>query len=126
MDIANVLGLVIILGLFVAFLLLVWSVLIRRRTRGGSAQPASLKAVADAQLEQGERVAALVSEQIEEIVKRSLAGYEDLSDIQLDFGTAEDGSLEIWFDGTKYETADRIPDKRIREAISSAVRAFNR
>ena len=126
MDIANVLTLVIILGLAVAFLLLVWSVLIRRRIREGVSPPASFKAVANAKLEEGEKAAALVSEQIEEMVKGTLAAHEDLSELDLDFATASDGTLEIWVDGTKYETPESIPDERIREAISSAVRAFNR
>ncbi len=125
MEISNALGLAVALGLAIAFLLLIWSTLLRRRRRG-TATPDSLEAVSDAKLEEGERPAALVSEQIEEMVKNSLSDHPDLSQVKLDFGTAPNGTLQIWVDGTQYESAEAIPDERIRDAIASAVRSFNR
>jgi hypothetical protein len=69
--------------------------------------------------------ASIVSERIEEIVKQRLMSYEDLIGVDFDFGSAEDGSLEIWFAGRRYGTVDQIPDYRVRDAIAEAVQAFN-
>jgi hypothetical protein len=44
----------------------------------------------------------------------------------LDFGTAIDGSLEIWVDGERYNSVEEIPDERIRRAIAEAVEKYNR
>jgi hypothetical protein len=81
--------------------------------------------VTDARYEPGERAAALVSEQIEEMVKQKLAGYPDLNKLKIDFGTAPDGSLEIWVGETKYNSVDAIADSRIRDAVKASVDSFN-
>jgi hypothetical protein len=49
----------------------------------------------------------------------------DLAGQVVDFGTAEDGSLEIWIADKRYTNVDDIPDARVRDAISEAVEAFN-
>lgn len=104
--------------------LLVWFVL--SRLRKPSFKPgAALDAVDDAVIEDGERAASLVSEQIEERVKQILAEQGSTLDEKIDFGTASDGSLEIWIDGKAYPTVDNIPDKKVRNAFATAIEEFN-
>jgi hypothetical protein len=43
----------------------------------------------------------------------------------VDFGTAADGSLEIWVDGTAYSVIQDIPDEPIRAAIHQAIAKYN-
>jgi hypothetical protein len=96
----------------------------RGRLSGGEPGPASAQ-IADARLDEGERPASLVSEQIEQMVRARLAEHPDLADVSLDFGAAGDGSIDIWVSGEQYDNPDDIPDERIREAIRAAVEAFN-
>ena len=70
--------------------------------------------------------ASPISEQIEGMVKLRLQSYPDLSQVDLDFGTAMDDSLDIWVDGERYQAIEDIPDARIRKAIADAVDAFNK
>jgi|GEM_PF-3000731 len=70
--------------------------------------------------------ASPISEQIEGMVKLRLQSYPDLSQVDLDFGTAMDDSLDIWIDGERYQAVEDIPDARIRKAIADAVNAFNK
>ena len=70
--------------------------------------------------------ASLISEQIEGMVKLRLQSYPDLSQVDLDFGTSMDDSLDIWVDGERYQAVEDIPDARIRKAITDAVNAFNK
>jgi len=79
----------------------------------------------DAHLDKGEEQASPSSEQIEGMVRKRLAEYPDLAEQVVDFGTAEDGSLEIWIADKRYTSVDDIPDVRVREAISEAVKEFN-
>jgi len=82
--------------------------------------------IADARIDAGEHESSLVAEQIEEIVRKSLAAYPDLSGIKLDFGTVADGTLDIWVGDHQYSDAEDVPDLRIRDAIREAVAKFNR
>jgi len=70
--------------------------------------------------------ASPISEQIEGMVKLRLQAYPDLSQVDLAFGTAMDGSLDIWVDGERYQAVENIPDARIRKAVAEAVTAFNK
>jgi len=79
----------------------------------------------DAHLDKNEEQASPSSEQIEEMVRKRLVEYPDLADYVIDFGTASDGSLEIWIADKRYTSVDDIPDARVREAISEAVKEFN-
>lgn len=88
--------------------------------------PDSLRQVSQARIEGDEKPASLISEQIEEMVRAELAQHTDLAGAELDFGTGPDGSLEIWFNGQQYASADLIPDQRVRSAITRAVETFNR
>ena len=81
--------------------------------------------VADAKFEEGEKRASLVSEQIEERVKQILVSQGLALDEKIDFGTASDGSLEIWIEETAYTSVDKIPDKNVRNAVAKAVEEFN-
>jgi hypothetical protein len=83
-------------------------------------------AVSQARIDPGEQEASLVSEQIESMVQAELAAYPDLADAQLDFGSAADGSLVIWYQGQKYVGVDQVPEPRLRQAIERAVDAFNK
>jgi len=82
-------------------------------------------AIGDARIDPGEREASVIAEQIEEMVRRSLAATPDLADTPLDFGTGSDGGLVFWIDGVAYEEMSAIPDARIRDAVSAAVKQFN-
>jgi hypothetical protein len=126
MPLDTVLGVAALAALACLIVAVVWTVL---RRRGGSPTPGepveAVGVVAEVRLENGERLASPVSEQIEEAAQRKLAGYPDLAGKRLDFGTAGDGGLEIWFDDVRYESVDQIPDVRVRAAVAEAVAAYN-
>jgi hypothetical protein len=128
--------------LLVALILLVWAInRDRHETRKVSSDVAKAdleqrsaqeqkiargsQTTAQANLNKDEFQASFVSEQIEEMVKQRLMSYEDLIEVEIDFGSAEDGSLEIWFAGRRYVNVDQIPDYRVRDAIAESVQAFN-
>jgi hypothetical protein len=110
----------------VGVLLAIWRISVKREIRGlPASQPAGMRDVDQALVEPGEQAASLIGEQIEAMVRSKLAEYPDLAAAPLDFGTGEDGSLVIWFQGKKYEGVDEVPEPRLRQAIQSAVQAFN-
>jgi hypothetical protein len=128
MDLSNILGLIVGLLIGIVLLLVIWAIVVRRRTKeieAGELPPESLEAVSEAKIEPDEQVASLVSEQIEEMVKQRLASYPDLVDVKLDFATGSDESLVVWVNDQSYSDIDQIPDERIRSAISEAVETFN-
>ena len=128
MDLSNVVGLLIGLLIGIVLLLVIWAIVVRRRTKEideGELPPESLEAVSDAKIEPNEQAASLVSEQIEQMVKERLASYPDLADVKLDFATGTDESLVVWVNDQSYSDIDQIPDERIRSAISEAVETFN-
>ncbi len=121
----------IVAGIFLVFILLALIIWRRGSRKRSDAQQdeaeihARMAGITDATLEPGERQASMISEQIEEMVKMDLAQYPDLSDVSLDFGTGEDGGLEIWLDGERYSEVSAVPDDRIRGSIEKAVNSFN-
>ena len=128
MDLSNIFGLLAGLLVGIILLLVIWAIVVRRRTKEieeGELPPESLSAISEAKIEPNEQAASLVSEQIEEMVKRRLASYPDLADVKLDFATAPDESLVVWVNDQSYSDIDQIPDERIRSAISEAVESFN-
>ena len=128
MDLSNVVGLLIGLLIGIVLLLVIWAIVVRRRTKEideGELPPESLEAVSDAKIEPNEQAASLVSEQIEQMVKQRLASYQDLADVKLDFATGTDESLVVWVNDQSYSDIDQIPDERIRSAISEAVKTIN-
>jgi len=72
----------------------------------------------------GEKLAAPFAEQIEDILKNLMAADPQLSGHTVDFGTAADGGLEIWVDGTPYREIKDIPEETIRAAIRKAVELY--
>jgi hypothetical protein len=118
-------------GIFLVFIILALIIWRRGSRKRSVAQQdeaeihARMAGITDATLEPGERQASMISEQIEEMVKMDLAQYPDLSDVSLDFGTGEDGGLEIWLDGERYSEVSAVPDDRIRVSIEKAVNSFN-
>jgi hypothetical protein len=72
-----------------------------------------------------ERMASPVSEEIEAIVRARMRQDPALKYGDLDFGTAEDGGLEIWLDGERHEGVDDLPDSRLKALISQAVEQYN-
>lgn len=58
-----------------------------RRSRSTGMPPGVQKMVEEAKVEPYERPSSLVSEQLEETVKRKLEQYPDLADTVFDFGT---------------------------------------
>jgi hypothetical protein len=125
---ATQLGIVAIAILIaVGVLLLIWTLLIRRRTQEeGQEMPESLMALKDARIDPGEKVAAPISEEIESLVQAELKDYPDLAGHKIDFSTAADDSLAIWIDGVAYHDVSDIPDERIRQAVKKAVDSFNK
>lgn len=73
-----------------------------------------------------ERMASPISEEIEDIVRVRMRQDPALKSVDLDFGTAADGTLEIWLDGERYGGVDDLPDPRIRDLIRDAVTEYNR
>ena len=118
-----------ILGIFCVGIVLLLGIRKASGLRARSSESSPLERLApllpDAHLEKGEEQASPISEQIEEMVRNRLADYPDLAEQVVDFGTAEDGSLEIWIADKRYASADDIPDARVRDAISEAVKDFN-
>ncbi len=86
---------------------------------------AAEKQLPHAKLDEGEEVAAPISEEIEELARRKLASEYSMRDVELDFGTGGDGSLEIWVGGDCYDSVDKISDSRIRDSIKAAVEEYN-
>ncbi|HUS85580.1 MAG TPA: hypothetical protein VMX56_10575 [Anaerolineales bacterium] len=120
---------IIILGVFIVGIVLllgIWKV-IGSQARSSPDSPLERLELLlpDARQENGEEQASPTSEQIEEMVKERLAEHPDLANQKIDFGTGEDGSLEIWIAAKRYASVDDIPDARVREAISAAVKEFN-
>lgn len=125
MSADRLLGTVAIAAAVVLVALLVWALLHRKVSPARPTSPSGPQS-AEVRLEKGERQGSLVTEQIEEMVQRRLASYPDLAGKRLDFGTAADGGLEIWFGDVRYETVEQIPDVRVRAAVAEAVAAYNR
>jgi hypothetical protein len=77
-------------------------------------------------LDKGENEAAAFAEQIEDILRAQLSAdpflrsYDDI-----DLGTGQDGGLEIRVGDKRYTSVEQIPDLRLREAITQAVKTYN-
>ncbi len=121
--------LIYILGIFCVGIVILLGIRKASGFRSRSSEPSPLERLEpllpDAHLEKNEEQASPSSEQIEGMVRKRLAEYPDLAEQVVDFGTAEDGSLEIWIANKRYASVDDIPDARVREAISEAVKEFN-
>ncbi len=126
MSLSPLIQLGILLGvvLLLVLALLAWFIDSRRaQVKGPSKEVQAM--IADAQVDAYERPSSVVSEQIEEMVKRKLADFPDLVDTVLDFGSMPDGTIDIWVNKRQYDDVKDIPDERIRKAIQEAVEKFN-
>jgi len=70
--------------------------------------------------------ASAAAEALQAIVRRHMAADPAFAGQSLDFGTAPDGSVEVWLNGQAYAGVDRIPDPRLRELIARSADEFNR
>ena len=73
----------------------------------------------------GEKLAAPFAEQIEDILRAKLDS-DPFNKFEIDLGTAEDGSLEIWVNGIKYSSVEEIPDKGLKQAFHAAVKKWEK
>jgi hypothetical protein len=71
--------------------------------------------------EEGEQVAAPFAEQIEDILHVHMREDPELAGLDVDLGTAPDGSLLIWVDGERYTDIEQVPNERLRQAFHRAV-----
>ncbi len=69
----------------------------------------------------GERLAAPFAEQIEDMIRARLRADPELAALEIDFGTAPDGGLEIWMDGKCYPGIDQLPDERLRRIFREVI-----
>ena len=72
----------------------------------------------------GEKIAAPFAEQIEDILRAKL-NSDPFNKFNIDLGTGADGSLEIWVNGTKYESVNALPDESLKNAFHEAVTKWN-
>jgi len=73
----------------------------------------------------GERIAAPFAEQIEDILRAKLDS-DPFNKFEIDFGSAKDGSLEIWVNGKMYASVDEIPDVGLKQAFHEAVKKWEK
>jgi hypothetical protein len=73
----------------------------------------------------GERLASPFAEQIEDILRAKLDS-DPFNKFEIDFGSAKDGSLEIWVNGKMYASVDEIPDAGLKQAFHEAVEKWER
>ena len=71
----------------------------------------------------GERLAAPFAEQIEDILRAKLDS-DPFNKFEIDLGTGADGMLEIWVNGTKYESINELPDEGLKNAFHEAVKKW--
>jgi len=74
--------------------------------------------------DEGEKIAAPFAEQIEDILRAKL-NSDPFNKFDIDLGTAADGSLEIWVNGTKYGSVEELPDEKLKQAFQDAVTKWN-
>jgi hypothetical protein len=74
--------------------------------------------------DKGERMASAFVEQIEDVLRARLQEDSLLAAMDVDFGTAPDGRLEVWVDGERYVDIDLIPNAHLREVIRQAVASW--
>ena len=75
--------------------------------------------------DEGEQLASPFAEQIEDVLRAKIANDPQLKSVNIDFGTASDGGLDIWVNGTKYSGVANIPDERLKQALLEAVKDWN-
>jgi hypothetical protein len=76
--------------------------------------------------DEGEKLAAPFTEQIEDIFRAKIEADPDLNHYQIDLGSAPDGTLEIWVNDVKYANVNDLPDNRLKRAFREAVVRWNK
>ncbi len=71
--------------------------------------------------DEGEHEAAPFAEQVEDILYSLMENEPSLAEVQVDLGTAADGSLEIWVDGVSYPDVVSVPNEALRLLIQKAI-----
>ena len=67
--------------------------------------------------DEGEKIAAPFAEQIEDILRANWTA-DPFNKFDIDLGTSDDGSLEIWVNGTKYASVDEISRCEVEAGFS--------
>ncbi|MCB9110695.1 MAG: hypothetical protein H6634_05560 [Anaerolineales bacterium] len=75
--------------------------------------------------DEGEKLAAPFAEQIEDVLRAKVESDPYLKSFDIDFGTAEDGGLDIWVNGEKYNGVNQLPDENLKQAFLQAVKDWN-
>ena len=76
--------------------------------------------------DEGEKLAAPFTEQIEDIFRAKIEADPDLNHYQVDLGSAPDGTLEIWVNDKKYTNVNDLPDNKLKQAFRDAVTKWNK
>ena len=76
-------------------------------------------------LDEGEKLAAPFAEQIEDVLRAKVESDPDLKSFDIDFGTDQDGGLEIWVNGEKYQGVANLPDEKLKQTLLQAVKEWN-
>ena len=76
--------------------------------------------------EEGEKLAAPFTEQIEDIFRTKVEADLDLNHYKVDLGSAPDGTLEIWVNDKKYTNVNDLPDNRLKRAFRESVTQWNK
>ncbi len=76
--------------------------------------------------DEGEKLAAPFTEQIEDIFRAKIESNPDLNHYQIDLGTAPDGTLEIWVNDKKYTNVNDLPDNKLKQAFRDSVTKWNK
>ena len=76
--------------------------------------------------DEGEKLAAPFTEQIEDIFRAKIEADPDLNHYQVDLGSAPDGTLEIWVNDQKYTNVNDLPDNKLKQAFRDAVTKWNK
>jgi len=76
--------------------------------------------------DEGEKLAAPFTEQIEDIFRAKIEADPDLNHYQIDLGSAPDGTLEFWVNDKKYTNVNDLPDNRLKQAFRASVTQWNR
>jgi len=72
--------------------------------------------------DEGEKLAAPFTEQIEDIFRAKI----EADHYQIDLGSAPDGTLEFWVNDRKYTNVNDLPDNRLKRAFREAVVKWNK
>lgn len=76
--------------------------------------------------DEGEKLAAPFTEQIEDIFRAKIEADPDLNHYQIDLGSAPDGTLEFWVNEKKYTNVNDLPDERLKKAFRESVAKWNK